>query len=322
MTVLDARDYILSRLPGTKFNSSGQIHTRCPFHDDNSPSFSIREDGVFVCGSPKCGIRGSFAYFYKLMEKIESWAQVYRDLRMNQVTPDLEVLFAEKKRDTKKYWVSPFPQPPMVEPIRSIKYLLDRGLGLEIVARFGLLYGVGGDCAGISITDAIVAPVYDLNGSYITFQVRYLSPSAPRRWQMPSGSAAQNVLYGGWLIDGTAVSKDLWIVEGASDVWNMVRLGVHSVGLFTNKASAAQLNRIRDLCSKYDLRPIVCMDGDACFVGKEGRAVDMGAKVAAELSAYGLNVRTAYLRKEEDPGNLTEVRLREVYSEMADASAF
>ena len=30
----------------------------------------------------------------------------------------------------------------------------------------------------------------------------------------------------------------------------------------------------------------------------------------------------AYLRKEEDPGNLTEERLREVYSEMADANAF
>ena len=269
-----------------------------------------------MCGSPKCGIRGSFAYFYKLMEKIESWAQVYRDLRMSQVTPDLEVLFAEKRGDNKKYWISPFPQPPMVEPIRSVKYLLERKIGPDIVARFGLLYGVGGECAGIHIEDCIVAPVYDLNGTYITFQVRYLSPFALRRWQMPSGSAAQNVLYGGWLIDMNAPRGDLWIVEGASDVWNLTRLGVPAVGLFTNKASAAQLNRIRDLCTKYKLLPVVCMDGDACFTGKGGNVVDMGAKVASELSAYGLEVRTVHLPKEEDPGSLTEARLEEIYKEL------
>lgn len=312
---MDSREYILSRLPGAAFNSSGQIHTRCPFHEDNSPSFSIREDGVFVCGSPRCGIKGSFAYFYKLMEKIESWAQVYKDLKLTRVTPDLEELFAEKKGETKKYWVSPFPQPPMVEPIRSIKYLVERGLRQDIIAQYGLLYGLGGICSGISVADCIVAPVYDLNGSYLTFQVRYLAPSAPRRWQMPSGSAAQSVLYGGWLING--LSKHLWIVEGASDVWKLASLGAQAVGLFTNKASASQLNRLRDLCVRYSLTPVVCMDGDACFQKKDGKEVDCGKTIANELAAYGLDAQMVYLKKEEDPGSLTESRFRELSREIS-----
>lgn len=306
---MDSREYILSRLPGMAFNSSGQIHTRCPFHNDNSPSFSIREDGVFVCGSPKCGIRGSFAYFYKLMEHIESWAQVYKDLRLTNVTPDLEELFAEKKGETKQYWISDFPQPPMIEPIRSIKYLSDRSLGPEIVSRYVLWYGVGGMSAGITISDSIVAPVYDLNGAYVTFQVRYLAPSAPQRWKMPSGSAAQTILYGGWLVG--PISKHLWIVEGASDVWKLSSFGAQAVGLFTSKASASQLNRLRDLCVCHSLQPVVCLDGDARFV-KEGKEIDLGLKIANELAAFGLDALLVHLNKDEDPGSLDRARFQEL----------
>jgi hypothetical protein len=244
------------------------------------------------------------------MEKIESWAQVYKALRLTRVTPDLEELFTEKPGESKKYWVSDFPQPPMAEPIRSIKYLVDRGLGQVVVDGYGLQYGVGGSCAGISITDSIIAPIYDLNGAYVTFQVRYLAPSAPQRWRMPSGSAAQNVLYGGWLIG--SVGKHLWIVEGASDVWKLASLGVQSVGLFTNKASPSQLNRLRDLCVCHSLQPVVCMDGDAHFVNQGGKEVDCGKKIANELEAFGLESQLIYLAKEEDPGSLTYERYREL----------
>lgn len=312
---MDPREYILTHLPGTAFNSSGQIHTRCPFHEDNSPSFSIREDGVFVCGSPRCGIRGSFAYFYKLTEKIESWAKVYRDLKLTTVTPDLEELFAEKKGKEKEYWISPFPQPPQVEPIRSIQYLVDRGLGPDIVSRYGLLYGACGSSAGLSISDSIIVPVFDLNKAYVTFQVRYLSPSAPRRWQMPLGSAAQNILYGGWLIDSS--TRHLWIVEGASDVWRLASFGTQAVGIFTTKTSPAQLNRLMDLCRDCSLIPVVCMDGDARFTRRDGKEVDCGLTIVHELQAFGLDPQVVYLEKTEDPGSLSRERFDEISGGLA-----
>lgn len=310
---LDVRGYILSKFPDKTPSSGGQLHTQCPFHDDNSPSFSIDIDrGVFVCGSPRCGVRGSFAYFYKLMEGIESWAQVYRDLRVTQVTPDIEALLAAHPEKKRNYWISEFPQAPQVEPIVSVAYLTERGIGPEIVGRFGLLYGRSGDSAGIFIGDSIVVPVYDLNGAYITFQVRYLNPDAKLRWRTPTGSPIQNVLYGGWLVSGT--SGELWVVEGPSDVWNMAKLGCEAVGLFTKEASAAQLNRLRDLSVRLGVKLVVCMDGDAVVQKRNGKVVDYGRKIYDELCAFGLDPALVHLEKDEDPGALSASRLAQVRS--------
>jgi len=301
------RQYIMSRFPDKNPNSKGEIHTRCPFHDDSSPSFSINiESGMFVCGSPRCSIRGSFAYFYKICEGIESWAQVYRDLRVTDVTPDIESLFAAEKQQKSQYWVSTFPQSPQVEPVRSVQYLVDRGIGAGLVERFGILYGCSGTCAGIIIEDSLVVPVFDLNGSYLTFQVRYLSPQAKLRWRTPLGSPIQHILYGGWLVDST--NEDLWIVEGPSDVWNMAKLGIQAVGLFTKAASSAQLNRLRDLCVRQSLKPVVCMDGDAIITNKAGRVIDYGQRVSNELCAFGLDPVLVHLNRDEDPGMLSEER--------------
>jgi len=311
--VIDPREYILSKFPDSAFNSNGRLHAKCPFHDDRSASFSIRDDGVFTCGSPKCGEKGGFPYFYKQMEGIESWALVYRALRIAQVTPDIEDLFAGRTERKKEYWISDFPQPPMTEPIQSVKYLVDRGLGGEVVQHYGLQYGKVGECAGIDIQNTIIAPVFDLNGAYITFQVRYLSSASKTRWKMPSGSAAQNILYGGWLIG--SYTKYLWVVEGASDVWNLHKLGRQAVGVFTTKASSAQLNRLRDLSVHHDLTIAVCMDGDSNYTTKTGKYVDCGMSIYSELCAYGLSPELVRLRPEEDPGMLTQARLIEIERE-------
>jgi hypothetical protein len=127
---------------------------------------------------------------------------------------------------------------------------------------------------------------------------------------MPSGSAAQNILYGGWMIGPSG--KHLWIVEGASDVWKMSSFGAQAVGLFTSKASASQLNRIWDLCVCHSLQPVVCMDGDACFRNREGKEIDCGQKIANEVAAFGLDPQLVYLKKEEDPGSLTRDRFLEL----------
>lgn len=310
---MDMRHYIVSRFPDKNPNSNGEIHTRCPFHDDTGPSFSINVDtGLFVCGSPRCSIRGSFAYFYKLCEGIESWAQVYRDLRLTDVTPDMEDLLSSGKKKRARYWISSFPQAPQIEPVRSVQYLVERGIGPELVERFGILYGAYGECAGIVIANSLVVPVYDLNGSYLTFQVRSLIPGVKLRWLAPEGSPLQHVLYGGWLIDASL--PELWVVEGPSDVWNLAKLGVQAVGLFTKEASPAQLNRLRDLCVCLSLKPVICMDGDAVVTGPYGKVTDYGQKVSAELSAFGLEPVLVHLNKDEDPGMLSAERLVEVRS--------
>jgi len=244
------------------------------------------------------------------MEGIETWAEVYKRLKVTKIAKDFDDLFATPRKSSKSpYQISDFPQPPDVEPIVGVRYLADRGLGQEIVDAFGLLYGVRGEYSGIHIDNSIIVPIWDLNGSYITFQTRNLHPSG-LRWKSPAGSPLQNLLYGGWLVSER--TGQLWIVEGASDVWNFHKYGIQAVGIFTKEASAAQINRIRELCLDFGLQPIVCLDGDAVL--REPPFRDFGKKIFDELCAFGLEPHLVHLSAHEDPGNLSADRVREVLS--------
>lgn len=308
---MDVRAYVLSKFPDRRENSSGKIHTRCPFHDDKSPSFSIDVDsGLFVCGSPRCGVRGNIYKFYQLMENV-TWPEVFRQFKEEtRVERDVDKLFTFTKDRVKEFVVNSWPDEHfLADPVR-IDYLDTRQIPDEIRGLFQLRKGLGGVWDGVDIQAAIVFPIYDIDGTYRTFQSRQLRPNVGMRWKTPSGSPIHNLLYAGWLVgrgDG-----DLWIVEGASDCWNMWKLGVQAVGLFTKEASSAQLNRIFGLCQTFGLRPVVCLDGD---VAKGNR--DFVKKLYGELAAFGLSPEKVQLELSEDPGELTEQRFAEIKEQLS-----
>jgi hypothetical protein len=304
---VDIRGYIVSKFPEKSPNEKGKIHTSCPFHDDKTKSFSIdAERGLFICGSTSCGVRGSFPLFYKLMEGLVSWREVYDRLHSPSIAADLNVLFKNKPEAKKKLVVNDFPMAPFTKPIQAdeIEYLRDRGISDEIVDLFGIVYGRDGEFDKVDIHNTLVVPIFDLGGLYRTFQARRLYESS-LRWVTPLDGPVKEVLYGGWLVSGMSVymPRQLWIVEGVSDVWNMQAGGCLAVGLFSKEASAAQLNQIALLCKTFELDPVACLDGDA---------PDANRSVYKEMKAYGLNSHAVYLRSEEDPGSLSQGRILEI----------
>jgi DNA primase len=307
--MLDSRSYILEKLQGSDFNDRGRLHTRCPFHEgDNHPSFSITDKGLFICGSPKCGVRGNFFQFYKFMEGLSSWAEVHDRLKQNKpkVSTTIEALLGVQPRSRKReLTLNAFPVAPFVQPLGEVSYLQERGLSNDLMAYFGVSYGNGGVYDGVNLKHTLVFPIYDCNGDYYTFQARVLRGSSPTRWEHPRGSCSSYLLYAGWLVDGR--SRDLWVVEGASDVWRLASYGVQAVGLFTKEASTRQLNLIVSLCRAFKLRPIVCMDGDV---------PDAGDAIYRDLYVSGLSPQLVYLRVDEDPGGLGQLRFMEVCNEM------
>jgi len=243
------------------------------------------------------------------MENITSWREVYERLKVTRLAVDIKELLAEKPKGIKQYTISEFPQAPnaLVENIGRVPYLEERGLDRNVIDTFGLLYGRLGVSAGISVQDSIILPVYDLNGVYLTFQVRYLNPKSRLRWRSPSSSPIQRLLYGGWLLPWNRSGR-FWIVEGASDVWNLYRFGIQSVGLFTKEASDAQLNRIVQICRDLGLTPEVCLDGDAATPKK-----NYGKVIQNELLASGVNAGLIQLERHEDPGGLSAERIAELW---------
>ncbi|MDC1299909.1 CHC2 zinc finger domain-containing protein [bacterium] len=296
--------------------SRGEINVCCPFHNDSSPSFSINiESGMFICRSASCGLKGGFPYFYKLMENIESWTDVYKEISQTSSDFDISDIFKEKKKK-EKIDVG-FPPDWMVEPIVSLEYLSSRNLGSDIIQNFGLLYGKTGEYGKVHVSGSIIVPVWDIDGSYKTFQVRYLNEKARPRWSGPLGSPISDCLYGGWL--ASERDDELWIVEGASDVWNMSNFGARAVGLSTKEASASQLLKIHQLCSSYDLLPIICLDGDVPILSMKAKR-DFIGELFFELSALSLSPEVVILNPEEDPGNISYERYAEIRSSIKKKS--
>lgn len=314
---MDTRAYILSKFSGCTPNDSGKIHTRCPFHADKHPSFSIDVNkGLFVCGSPKCGVRGNFLLLYKLLEGITTWREVYERLKSSRIEVDIDKLLGIQAQVESPQRVNQWPSATFLAPVPGdCRYLVDRGLGQDVVEAFSLSYGLGGSCDGVYLKDTIVAPIYELDGAYRTFQVRYLNPEKKLRWKAPANSPVHDLLYGGWLVGPK--TQSLWVVEGASDVWRMASLGAQAVGLFTKEAGSAQYNKIYYLCTLYSLRPVVCLDGDV-VVGKKFKH-DYVMKLASELQAFGLDPQVVRLEPDEDPGSLTAERFQQLQQQLGGA---
>jgi len=306
---INQREYILSKFPNASITSSGRIHTKCPFHDDRSPSFSIDVNrGVFICGSSRCGVRGNFPKFYKLCENI-TWAEVFEKLGSKELFDSVDELLSQvnpRQNCRVAQTEIPFPDEECLGEVPYCSYLRDRDLDPQTLMNFGVRYGAFGSFYNISIRHSLIAPVFDINGKYWTYQVRYLGEGV--RWKNPVGSNIHSYLYGGWYISG---GDYLFIVEGPSDVWKMAQFGLNAVGLFTKRASDSQLNRINVLCKHYDLIPVVMLDGDASIANKD-TGHNPAESLFSELFAYGLNPKIVYLGKEEDPGILTQGRIDQI----------
>lgn len=308
---MDLSAYIRSKFPNKPPNSAGEIHGPCPFHDDRTKSFSINvSNGVFICGSTKCGVRGNFFLFYKMCENLDSWREVYEALTKPSPASNVDQLFGSAKQKKKQslHVVNEFPAPQFLQDIGHIDYLVERGIPKEICDKFGLMYGVGGKFDRVDIANTIVAPIFDLDGTYKTFQARALV-EGKLRWNTPEYSPIQYLLYGGWLVP----PKDgfIAIVEGASDVWNLNNYGVYSVGLFTSRASKTQLLKIAQLCESSGSIPVVLLDGDACVPQKPKNKV-AAKDLYNELFALGLKPRWFPLEEGEDPGGMSKKRVDEM----------
>jgi hypothetical protein len=231
----------------------------------------------------------------------------FSKLNRPKISTNIEDLLGiNKKLRNNKLVINEFPISPFIEQVGTIKYLQDRGIDNEIINYFGIEYGTGGNFYKVNITNSLVIPVYDVDGTYYTFQVRKLGSDHNHRWCSPEGNCIQYMLYGGWSVSDT--TDNLWIVEGASDVWNLFKYGIQSVGLFTKSASDRQINNIVKLCNKFKLNPVVCMDGDAY-----GDGFDCNMDIYAELRACGLSPRIVYLWKTEDPGMLSFDNIIKIY---------
>ncbi len=340
----DIVDLIGQRIPLRKAGKDFQ--SRCPFHDERSPSFTVSPDKQFYyCFG--CGAHGSAIGFLMehdrltFREAVEELAQragltVPSDGEPVRAGPDQGPLLQVLEQASQLYRQQLRAHP---EAARAVDYLKGRGLTGEIAGRYGLGYApsgwdfllsrLGRDPAGRQrllqaglITDQdgraydrlrerIVFPIRDRRGRVIGFGGRVLGDGKPKYLNSPETPVFHKgrELYG--LYEAQKARRKLerlLVVEGYLDVIALAQFGIdYAVATLGTATTPEHLQLL--LRSAPEL--VFCFDGD-----RAGRdAAWKALQTALPLATGNQSLRFLFLPEGEDPDTLVRSEGREPFEQ-------
>jgi len=210
---------------------------------------------------------------------------------------------------------------------KNLKYLKDRRVNAETAKYFKLRYCVDGwynyektdgTPGGMHFGERVLIPVYDLDGTMVTFQGRDLSGTADRKYLFPSGLPGT----GRFLFNGqnAAGKSSIIMCEGAFDVirtWVNIKgtrheekgvIGSFGIHLSSGADGNDQKNKFLRLKRQGLKEVIVFWDG-------EDAAFKKSLKAADKIKKMGFSVKVARPPKDKDPGDLTVAETVEALDE-------
>jgi DNA primase len=305
----------------TQLRRSGAQWTgRCPFHDDQNPSFSVNAvEKLYHCFT--CGEGGDLIKFVRETEGLEfasavEWlADRYGvQLEYEETAPGFEArrshrdrLFALLEAAAKFYerhlWDS-----QAGEPVRA--YLAERGLKEEICRRFRLGLSPGGDrlaakaraksysqeelvAAGLVnrrgndyFAGRLVFPLADARGRVLGFGARRLSEEDPIKAKYvnsPEGELFRksSIVYGLDRARATIAKESrAFVVEGYTDVMALHQRGLESA--VASMGTALTELQLREL-RRLTPRIYLCFDADAAGAEATLRGMELAYRQFEEV---------------------------------------
>ena len=313
----------------------------CPFHDEKTASFSLNEKKqIYYCFG--CGASGSVVNFLMQYERlsfpeaIEELASMqgiqvpYTDNDNNQIAQSKQVESRNIRRDlyTLMAKITNFYQQQLAlsTSIDAHKYLEQRGLNTEIIARYKIGYAPSSsqltfqnivktkneaelyDKAGMSVNSdrgnrfdrfrgRIMFPIRDRQGNVIAFGGRTIINDSAKYLNSPETPIFHKgfQLYGLYeALETNRNPKQLIIVEGYMDVVSLAQYGIDyavaALGTATSEEHIKLLFRATDSV-------IFCYDGDNAGRNAAWRALN----VLLPCLIDGKEISFAFLPQDEDP---------------------
>lgn len=304
--------------------SSGEqlnIH-ECPFCGGSSwKVYASRDTGLGNCFHGSCGKTFNIPSFVMALngtgfgEAVKYLEALARDLgwRSKRAAPS--------KADTEENedWKLPDNFSLPLSDGRTLDYLRQRRVDDDTTRYFDLRYCMSGwfnytkpdgDRGGMYFGDRVLIPVYDLDGTMVTFQGRDITGESDRKYLFPPGLPGT----GRYLFNGqNAVGrKQIIMCEGAFDVirtWVNIQetefadhavVGSFGIHLSTGQDGADQKNKFLTLKGEGLEEVTVFWDG-------EPAAFKKAVKAANQIAALGLKVYVTRPPDGKDPGDLSVV---------------
>jgi DNA primase len=330
-----------------------EYHALCPFHKEKTPSFTINDEkGFYHCFG--CGAHGDvigFTMDYEHLgyrDAIERLAGI-AGLSIPKLT-HAEVEREQKSQSLQQVMeaVTGYFQQQLEESAEGAlarRYLIERGLSAETIARFRIGYAPTDRHAleqamkprGITVAQLVetgmlinveertpysrfrrrlMFPIRDRKSRVIAFGGRVLpddpNTDAPKYLNSPETSlfSKGRQLFNLDLARRAAFdAKQLIICEGYMDVIALAQAGVaHAIAPLGTAITPEQLQ----LCWQLVDEPTLCLDGDSA--GQ--RAMARATALALPLLVPGKTLRVALLPKGDDPDSLIRQGGRAAFDEV------
>lgn len=332
---------------GVRLKRSGNNYFGlCPFHNEKSPSFSVSPNKqIFKCFG--CGEAGN-VISYVMKNKNLTYVDALRFLaeRVNISIDDDKKNTVQNQRRQKlidinteiaRYYFSNLSRSP-----KAKEYLLNRGLSINSIKRFGLGYSEDqwSDLykylikKGYKIQDLltlgviiqgknnnnyydrfrnrIMFPVFNSRGEVIGFGGRVLDDSKPKYLNSPESEIFNKGtnLYGLNFAIKQGIKDYIIIVEGYMDVISLNQNGVTNV--VASLGTALTLNQAK-LMKKYASKVVISYDAD--FAGQN--ATLRGLKI---LKDVGFEIKVLKIPQGKDPDEYVRSNGKEAFLRLIDNS--
>jgi DNA primase len=352
--VKDAADIVEIVSAYTDLQQRGQDYWgNCPFHDERTPSFKVNpRDKLYYCFG--CEASGDVFRFVEekegltFPEAVESLAERYGvELERESEDPQAE----EKRRRrarlwellerTAKFYERYLWESPKAE--RARRYLTERGLGEEVLRRFGVGMApspwdqvlTGSQRAGFKVEELLAAglaqkgrqgghydrfrnrvtfPIRDQRGRVLGFGARALSQDTqPKYLNSPEGELYRksHTLYGIDRARGPiAKARRAIVVEGYTDVLALHQAGVEeAVAIMGTAITPEQVSMLAGLTDSV----VLALDADRAGADAMIRA----QKVAG---GRGLELRVAAMPEGEDPADMLKEGSVDRFMQLVDGA--
>lgn len=201
--VVDYKYEYSGQLKKVKPSGTDQLIACCPFHNDDTPSFTVNtKTGQYECKG--CGEKGNYTTFYAKINGI-STKDAYKEILKKYSIADEE-------------W-----KPEQKEQRYTIKeYAFAKRLDEEWLRKTFCLRE-GKDKDG---TPYIIIPYFDENKKETTYRKRYM----PKAFKWKYGSSGKIGMYGEWRLDEMRDLGYVVIIEGESDTQTLWYLNIPGLG--------------------------------------------------------------------------------------------